>query len=153
MMNFKLKSGFIILVSMLFIGGACGGDSSKESPKESSEKSAAAASAPAAPSVEIDLCRCMSEPGNSEFSKKNEKVCDTAISKKLEVPDWKKANLSDANFNRNWKALEKECGSNKTECIEKEKKARGCTSKTVKDPAWESQNCTQALMAALGACE
>ena len=144
-----MNTGQIGIFGMLLIGMiGCG----VESPKSSADKSAKTTSTQSSGGA-VDVCRCMSEPGNSAFSKANEKACDKAISKKLEVPDWQKANLNDAAFNKKWKNLEKECGSTTSECMAREQKARGCTAKNIKDPNWDSQGCTQALVGALKACK
>ena len=104
-------------------------------------------------SSDVDVCRCLKEPGNSSFSKANEAACDQAISKKLDLADWKKGNLNDPAFKKKWTQLEKECGSDQTACLEREKKAQGCTAKTIKDPNWDAQNCADALMKAIQRCK
>ena len=102
----------------------------------------------------VDVCRCLNEKGNSPFMKANAKVCDGAISKKLEVPDWNKVNFStNAAANAKWKKKKKECNNTTSQCMEKEKAKRGCTAKDIKDPRWNTQNCTVALIEALKACE
>ena len=102
----------------------------------------------------IDICRCLSEKGNSPFSKANTKVCDVAISKKIEVADWKKVNFSkNAAASTKWKELEKECNDTTSQCMEKEKAKRGCTAKDINDPNWNVQHCTVALIESLKACE
>ena len=102
----------------------------------------------------VDVCRCLSEKGNSPFMKANAKVCDGAISKKLDVPDWNKVNFStNPAANAKWKKLEKECNDTTSQCIEKEKAKRGCTAKDISDPNWNVQNCTVALVESLKACE
>ncbi len=42
---------------------------------------------------DIDICKCLTEAGNSEFMIQNGKVCDEAISKEIGVVDWRKVNM------------------------------------------------------------
>ena len=44
--------------------------------------------------VNIDICKCLTEPGNSDYLQKNSQACDEAISKEIGVADWKKVNMS-----------------------------------------------------------
>lgn len=58
----------------------------------------------------IDLCRCLTEPGNSSWAKTNRVACNTAISKDLGVANWEKVNFSkEPELNRKWDALVKRC--------------------------------------------
>lgn len=41
-----------------------------------------------------DVCKCLNEPGNSEFMQENADACDEAISDELGVDDWKSVNMS-----------------------------------------------------------
>lgn len=42
----------------------------------------------------IDICRCLTEPGNSNYMIENSKACDNAISIAIGVEDWRKVNMS-----------------------------------------------------------
>lgn len=42
----------------------------------------------------IDICRCLTEPGNSAFIEKNKEACRDAISKALGVKNWEDVNLA-----------------------------------------------------------
>ena len=44
--------------------------------------------------ADIDLCRCLTEPGNSEYMQKNNEACRDAISRELGVENWEKVNMS-----------------------------------------------------------
>ena len=102
----------------------------------------------------IDVCRCLNEKGNSPFMKANSKTCDVAMSKKLGVADWGKVNFSkDKVADAKWKKMAKDCNDTTEQCMEKEKSKRGCTAKSIKDPNWNAQNCTKALLDSLKACE
>ena len=59
----------------------------------------------------VDVCRCLSEPGNSSWMKENENACRDAISDAIGVPNWEKVNFSrnpdlDAKFDK----LARDCG-------------------------------------------
>ena len=101
----------------------------------------------------LDVCRCLDAPGNSPYIKQNGPACDRLVSATLKVADWTKEPLNDAAFAAKWKNLEKQCGSKTTECLEREKKARGCTADNIKHPDWDVQNCAVALAEAIKACD
>lgn len=65
-------------------------------------------------SVAVDLCKCLTEPGNSEWALEHKDVCRDAISKELGVDDYEKVNFSkDPELNRKWDQLVQKCtGSN-----------------------------------------
>ena len=66
---------------------------------------------------EIDLCRCLTEPGNSEWSIQKNIACRDAISKEIGVENWEKVNFSkNPELNRKWDLLVEKCtGSKKVE--------------------------------------
>jgi hypothetical protein len=68
-----------------------------------------------AQAVAIDLCRCLTEPGNSAWSNENADACREAISAELGVENWEKVNFSkNPELNRKWDELAQKCtGSNK----------------------------------------
>ena len=78
-----------------------------EAATESQENSAQA--------VAIDLCRCLTEPGNSAWSNENADACREAISAELGVENWEKVNFSkNPELNRKWDVLVQKCtGSTK----------------------------------------
>jgi hypothetical protein len=58
----------------------------------------------------IDLCRCLTEPGHSEWAVANHDACNNAISEELGVADWEKVNFSkEPELNRKWDALAEMC--------------------------------------------
>ena len=58
----------------------------------------------------IDLCRCLTEPGNSQWAVDNRDICNTAISKELGVANWEKVNFSkEPDLNKKWDALVEMC--------------------------------------------
>jgi hypothetical protein len=42
---------------------------------------------------EVDICKCLTEPGTSDYMTQNGTACDIAISKELGVADWNKVNM------------------------------------------------------------
>ena len=42
----------------------------------------------------IDVCRCLTEPGNSKYMQENGDACREAISKEIGVDNWEKVNFS-----------------------------------------------------------
>lgn len=67
--------------------------------------------------TEIVLCRCLTEPGNSEWSNQNKVACRDAISEEIGVQNWEKINFSkNPELNRKWDLLVEKCtGSKKVE--------------------------------------
>ena len=57
------------------------------------------------------LCRCLTEPGTTEWMRNNEEVCDQLISKEIGVNDWKKVNFSKSPIlESRWQSLKRSCG-------------------------------------------
>jgi hypothetical protein len=57
-----------------------------------------------------DICRCLTEPGNSQWAIDNRDACNAAISKELGVDNWEKVNFSkDPELNRKWDQLIQSC--------------------------------------------
>ena len=42
----------------------------------------------------VDICRCLTEAGDSPYMRENGKACDNAISSTLNVPNWRTVNFS-----------------------------------------------------------
>lgn len=63
----------------------------------------------------VDLCRCLTEPGNSQWAVENRDACNAAISKELGVENWEKVNFSkEPELNKKWDDLAEMCtGSSK----------------------------------------
>jgi len=58
----------------------------------------------------VDICKCLTEAGNSEYMQKNGDACRDAISKELGVDNWEKVNFSkNANLSAKFDALENKC--------------------------------------------
>jgi hypothetical protein len=115
---------FLLLpVFFIFIGCGTGSDNSEEVssveasmsiPTETSYVITTPQSENGQVSANIDLCRCLTEPGNSKWAVDNRDACNVAISKKLGVKNWEKVNFSkDPELNRKWDALAEMCTGSK----------------------------------------
>lgn len=64
--------------------------------------------------VPVDLCRCLTEPGNSEWMNSNQDACRSLISKEIGVENWEKVNFSqNPDLNRKWDELVEKCTGSK----------------------------------------
>jgi len=89
------------------------GDKSATVPKdEKSNESSNAQNSSA-----LDICKCLTEPGNSQWAIDNRDACNAAISKELGVANWEKVNFSqEPELNKKWDQLIQSCtGSAKAE--------------------------------------
>ena len=59
--------------------------------------------------VSVDICRCLSEPGNTDWSKENRFICRDAISARLGVENWEEVSL-DPKVSKGFDRLSNECG-------------------------------------------
>ncbi|MBI65652.1 MAG: hypothetical protein CMG64_05120, partial [Candidatus Marinimicrobia bacterium] len=92
----------------------CNGDSkTSENTTDDTNKKTETASEKTEKTVEevenVDICRCLSEPGNTDWYKQNRYTCRDAISARLGVENWEAVSLNpkvSAGFDR----LVKECG-------------------------------------------
>jgi hypothetical protein len=73
-------------------------------------------------SKSIDVCRCLTESGNSIWNKENQEACREAISKEIGVENWEKINMSEnLEVSTKFDALAKKCTENtksKNEVVE-----------------------------------
>ena len=71
--------------------------------------------------TEVDLCRCLTEPGNTDWAKENGEDCDKAISNKIGVPNWKSINFSqNTSLSAKWDNMVNDCVNNQLENDSKE---------------------------------
>jgi hypothetical protein len=120
-MHLRLVS-YIVSSLFIYFSIGCGNEQASSSSvvddnqltEEYDNKDVQLSTSPSQPSS-IDLCRCLTEPGNSEWAVANHDECNTAISKELGVADWEKVNFSkEPELNRKWDALAEMCtGSSK----------------------------------------
>ncbi len=78
----------------------------------------------------VDVCRCLTEPGNSDWNKENQDACRDAISNEIGVENWEKVNMSENPIvSAKFDALAKKCSQkdssaeNKNEVIENNESA------------------------------
>lgn len=116
----------LFTITLLFILMGCGSGSvssettapveaSARMPTQTTDASADTQSEPSQIADPIDLCRCLTEPGNSQWAVDNRDACNEAISKELGLENWEKVNFSkEPELNRKWHALAEMCtGSTK----------------------------------------
>jgi hypothetical protein len=98
-----MKNHLAILSILLFIFLliiSCGINSSKESTTSNEVN-------------QIDICRCLTEPGNSEWMNQNKVACRDVISKELGVENYEKVNFSkEPELNHKWEQLVEKCSGN-----------------------------------------
>lgn len=70
----------LLLPSILLIMSSCGGGS-EDQPNEGS--------------ANVDVCKCLTMPGNSTFMQENADACRDAISAELGVDNWEQVNMSE----------------------------------------------------------
>jgi len=64
--------------------------------------------------TKIDVCRCLTDPGNSDWSNQNKLACRDAISEEIGVQNWEKINFSkNPELNRKWDLLVEKCTGSK----------------------------------------
>ena len=60
---------------------------------------------------DIDICRCLIEPGNSSYMKANKIACRNAISNAIGVPNWERVNMSqNPTVSKRFDKLASDCG-------------------------------------------
>ncbi len=63
--------------------------------------------------IGVNICRCLAEPGNTDWAKENREDCDKVISKEIGVPNWKSVNFSqNANLSAKWDNMINYCINN-----------------------------------------
>ena len=64
--------------------------------------------------TKIDVCRCLTDSGNSDWSNQNKLACRDAISEEIGVQNWEKINFSkNPELNRKWDLLVEKCTGSK----------------------------------------
>ncbi len=95
--------GIILFASQIM--SSCGGKSSKEATTSKVYNP-------------VDICKCLTEPGNSEWSMNYRDSCRNAISKEIGVDNWEKVNMSkNPDISRKFDALAERCASSKNSGI------------------------------------
>jgi len=123
-----LVFGAILFTSFIFT--SCGENSSKEPVATNDESN-------------VDVCRCLTEPGNSEWAKNNDDACRDAISKEIDVENYENINMSqNAAISAKFDALAERCTGSKEsgiEAIDQNKKLTPYIG-TSSGYVWESTN-------------
>ena len=58
-----------------------------------------------------DVCRCLTEPGNTKWAKANKITCRDAISNEIGVSNWEQVNFSqNPTLDTQWDRLKASCG-------------------------------------------
>jgi hypothetical protein len=71
--------------------------------------------------IDVNICRCLTESGNSDWAKENGEDCDKQISKEIGVTNWKSVNFSqNANLSAKWDKMVNDCVNNQLENDSKE---------------------------------
>ena len=61
-------------------------------------------------SKNLDICKCLTEPGNSTYMQENKDACRDAISKEIGVHNWEKVNMSqNSDISAKFDALARRC--------------------------------------------
>ncbi|MDA9356741.1 hypothetical protein N8376_00135 [Flavobacteriaceae bacterium] len=61
---------------------------------------------------DVDVCKCLTEPGNSKYMQENNDSCRDVISKEIGVKNWEKVNMSlseNSGTSAKFDALAKRC--------------------------------------------
>ena len=90
----------ILIISLVFILSNCVEPAKEEINRNQSNLNI---------NKEIDICRCLSEPGNTSWSQKNRYKCRDAISQRLGVENWEEVSL-DPEVSEGFDRLANSCG-------------------------------------------
>lgn len=85
-----MRNTFYLVLALVLMLSACANPSKNDGSVNTENKETIAVSSDAA----VDLCKCLTEPGNSSFMQEHGEACDALISKEIGVADWKKVNMS-----------------------------------------------------------
>lgn len=109
---------------------SCGGSSnSNQNASNQSEENAA----------QVDVCRCLTEPGDSKYMNENKIACRDAISRELGVENWEKINMSqNPDISQKFDALAARCTSSKTNNT-------GVNNKSSQSDCVGNQNCIEQI--------
>jgi uncharacterized membrane protein YvbJ len=94
--SFKLVKSIILILLCFFVYGFY--KMYSESQKFDSSTNSVNDLISSTPTQNVDICRCLTEPGNSNYMMENGKACNKAISNAIGVEDWRKVNMSQNPF-------------------------------------------------------
>ena len=100
----------IVLACFLFFAIGSVDDSNSSSSKSSKSNSSSSSSSSLKES-NPDVCRCLTEPGNTKWAKANRYTCRDAISDRIGVSNWEQINFSqNPTLDAKWDRLKASCG-------------------------------------------
>ncbi len=113
---------FIAFYFILFLISSCtdsrsyDSNNSANTSKEYTTSQTQSSSLPAVEQkIEVDICRCLTEPQNSEYNIKNKTACYEAIDKELGVVHWSSINFrQNKAVSQRWDDLVYKCTGKKT---------------------------------------
>ena len=113
----KIISNSILILLFSVILNSCGSSSATINESSNDNVTVSISDQDKGNIENIDICRCLTEPGNSAWAVKNNNACRDAISKELGVENWEKVNFSkNPALSKKWDALVKKCtGTSKVE--------------------------------------
>ena len=85
-----MRNTFYLVLAFVLMLSACANSSKNDGSVNTESKETNTVSS----DVAVDLCKCLTEPGNSEYMQEHGEACDALISKEIGVADWKKVNMS-----------------------------------------------------------
>ena len=108
-----MKNTTLLMLLSLFII-SCGEETRTPSSKPSSEEATKVETisvSSTSKTENVDICRCLIEPGNTQWYKDNANTCRDAISEKIGVPNWETINFSqNPMLDAKWEELKTSCG-------------------------------------------
>ena len=69
----------VLLFALMLIVSSCGNETKSDGSETKSD---------------VEICKCLTEPGNSKYMLENNDACRDAISKEIGVENWEKVNMS-----------------------------------------------------------
>jgi hypothetical protein len=80
----KINTKIVAILFASFTLFSCGESSSSEKSSKKKDKGDA----------KVDVCKCLTMPGDSEYMQENNDACRDAISEAIDVDNWEKVNMS-----------------------------------------------------------
>ena len=106
-MKKNILSVFALIIFIILAVGSDEEGASSSSPSESPSSSYNSSLKESYP----DVCRCLTEPGNTEWAKDNRYTCRDAISEEIGVANWETVNFSqNPTLDAQWNRLVASCG-------------------------------------------
>ena len=116
MKTYKIRNIISLIVLGFFLILAIGSDEEAASsinpePTIDSSNNSSSSSSSSLKESNPDVCRCLTEPGNTEWAKDNRYTCRDAISEEIGVANWETVNFSqNPTLDAQWNRLVASCG-------------------------------------------